>query len=112
MPPRQQPDNADNTDEPTVRNAVESVGFFDDSIPPQLYTLWREQVHRGVQNWACYGAGEVSLIRWGEFCEWAAGQPTMAPRGQVQYNRDIIHRNVQILYDDIARKARNSRQSM
>ncbi|RPB22175.1 hypothetical protein L211DRAFT_850932 [Terfezia boudieri ATCC MYA-4762] len=112
MPPRQQLGNADNTDEPMVRNAAKSVGFFDDGIPPQLYTLWRKQVHRGVQNWTCYGAREAGIIRWGEFCEWAAGQPTMAPRGQVQYNRDIIRRNVRILYDDIAKKARNSRQSM
>ncbi|RPB19653.1 hypothetical protein L211DRAFT_853037 [Terfezia boudieri ATCC MYA-4762] len=36
----------------------------------------------------------------------------MGPQGQVQYNRDIICRNVWILYDDIAKKARNSHQSM
>ncbi|RPB18148.1 hypothetical protein L211DRAFT_854414 [Terfezia boudieri ATCC MYA-4762] len=36
----------------------------------------------------------------------------MAPRGQVQYNRDVIRRNVRILCDDIAKKGRNSRQSM
>ncbi|RPB26622.1 hypothetical protein L211DRAFT_847248 [Terfezia boudieri ATCC MYA-4762] len=112
MPPRQQGGNAQDGDEPTIRNTAENIGFFDDGIPPQLYTLWRSQVHRGVQNWGCYGAGEAGIIRWGDFCEWAAGQPTMAPRGQVQYNRDVIHRNVRILYDDIAKKGRNSRQSM
>ncbi|KAF8425789.1 hypothetical protein BGX38DRAFT_1279144 [Terfezia claveryi] len=36
----------------------------------------------------------------------------MAPQGQVQYNRDVIRRNVRIHCDDITKKGRNSRQSM
>ena len=37
----------------------------------------------------------------------------MAPRGQVNYNNDsAIRRNVRLLCDDVAKKARNSRQKM
>ncbi|RPB23538.1 hypothetical protein L211DRAFT_849802 [Terfezia boudieri ATCC MYA-4762] len=43
MPPRQQGSNAQDGDEPTIRNVAENVGFFDNGIPPQLYTLWRSQ---------------------------------------------------------------------
>jgi len=112
MPPRQQGAGDHSGDEPTVRNALEIVGFFDAGIPPQLYTLWRSQVQRGIQNWNSYEAGEVGINRWGKFCEWASGQPSMALRGQLRYNRDVIWRNVRILCDDIAKQARHSRKGM
>ena len=98
--------------EPTVKNAAQRVGFFDPGIPAQWYTLWRGQIHRAIQNWDCYGAGEAGTNKWSEFCEWAAGQPSMAPRGQLTYNQDVIRRQVRMLCDDVAKKARNSRQSM
>ena len=56
MPPkRKQGDgdvDADGDDdlEPTVKNAVQRVRFFDPGIPAQLYTLWRGQIHRAIQN--------------------------------------------------------------
>jgi len=90
MPVRQQGADNHGGDEPTVRNTVEKMGFFDPSIPLQLYTLWRSQVHWGIQNWNSYGAGEAGINRWGEFWEWPAGQPTMALQGQLQFNRDVI----------------------
>ena len=36
----------------------------------------------------------------------------MAPRGQVEYAREEVKRHVHTLCDDIAKKARNSRQAM
>ncbi|KAF8415751.1 hypothetical protein BGX38DRAFT_1281171 [Terfezia claveryi] len=59
-------DSADVEDpEPTIKQAAERVGFFDPGIPPQLYTLWRGQIHRGVQNWDCFGSGEAGSNKWG-----------------------------------------------
>ena len=96
----------------TVKGAAEKVGFFDNGIHPQLYSLWRTQVHRGIQNWDCFVAAEAGTKEWTDFCEWAAGQPGMGPRGQVGYGREEVKRHVRTLCDDIAKKARNSRQAM
>ena len=71
----------------TVKGAAEKVGFCDNGIPPQLYSLWRTQVHRGIQNWDCFGAAVAGTKKWTDFCAWAAGQPGMALRGQVEYAR-------------------------
>ena len=103
---------SESEDEPTVRQAAERIGFFDPGIPKRLYTFWRAQVHRGIQNWTCFGAGEAGTTKWAEFCEWAAGQPTMAPRGQLNYHKDSIRNNVRVVCEDIAKKARTSRQNM
>ena len=64
-------DDDDNL-EPTVKNAAQRVGFFDPGIPAQLYTLWQGQIHRAIQNWDCYGAGEAGTNKCSEFCDWAA----------------------------------------
>ena len=96
----------------TVKVAAEKVAFFDNGIPPQLYSLWRTQVHRGIQNWDCFGAAEAGTKKLTDFCEWAVAQPGMAPRGQVGYGRQEVKRHVRTLCNDIARKARNSRQAM
>ena len=96
----------------TVKGAAEKVGFFDNGIPPQLYSLWRTQVHRGIRNWDCVGAAEAGTKKWTDCWEWAAGQPGMAPRGQVEYAREEVKRHVRPLCDDIAKQARNSRQAM
>ena len=46
-------------------------------------------------------------------CISSSGQPTMASHGQLNYNScDTIRRNVRISCDDIAKKARNTRQTM
>ena len=66
-----------------VKGAAEKVGFFDNGIPPQLYSLWRTQVHRGIQSWDCLEGAEAGTKTWTDFSEWAAGQPGMPPRGQV-----------------------------
>jgi len=63
MPPRQQGADDHGGDVPTVRKAAENVGFFDAGIPPQLYTLWRSQVHWGIQNWNSDGAWEAGINR-------------------------------------------------
>ena len=55
--------------EPTVKNAAQRVGFFDPGIPAQLYTLWWGQIHRAIQNWHCYGAGEGGRNKWSKLCE-------------------------------------------
>jgi hypothetical protein len=101
---------AENTS--TMKKAAEQVGFSDAGTPTKLYTLWRKQVHRGVQNWDCFGPEEAGTSRWDAFCEWAAGQPTMAPRGQLTYHEESVRKNVRLLCDDVAKKARNSRQAM
>ena len=105
--------NGSDVEEPTVRQAATNVGFYDPNIDSKLYTFWRAQVHRGIQNWNCFGAGEAGTSRWSEFCEWAASQEGMAPRGMLAYTTDSsIRRNVRTICDDIAKKARSSRQSM
>jgi len=93
--------------EGTVKEAAMKVGFFDDGVPSQLYTLWWGQVYRGIQNWNYFGSAEAGTSWWNDFCEWAASQPTMAPRGLVGYSQEEVQRNVHILCDDIAKKARN-----
>jgi len=98
--------------ERTVKEAATKVEFFDDGVPSQLYTLWWGQVHRGIQNWNCFGSAEADTNQWNNFCKWAAGQPTMAPRGLVGYSQEEVRWNVCILCNDEAKKARNSRQSM
>ena len=65
-----------------------------------------------MHNWDCYGAGEPGTNKWSEFGEWAAGPPSMPPRGQLTYNQDVICRHARMLCNDVANKARNSRQSM
>ena len=72
----------------TVTNVTTRVRFFDDGVPSQLYTLQWEQVHRGIQNWHCFGSAEAGTNQWNNFCEWAAGQPTMAPWGLVEYSQE------------------------
>jgi len=47
--------------EGTVKEAATKVGFFDDGVPSQLYTLWRGQVHRDIQNWNCFGSAEAGI---------------------------------------------------
>ena len=96
----------------TVKGAAEKVRFIDHEIPPQLYALWRTQVHRGIQHWDCFGAAEAGTKKSTDFCEWAAGQPGMAPREQVEYAREEVKRHVRTLCDDIAKKARNKWQAM
>jgi len=96
----------------TVKEVATKVRFFDNGVPSQLYTLWRGQVHRGIQNWNCFGSAEAGTNWWNDFCEWAAGQPTMAPWGLVRYSQEEVRWNVRILCDDVVKKAWNSRQSM
>ena len=96
MPPKRKGRDGDgNSDgdadaEPTVKNAAQRVACFDPGIPAQLYTLRRGQIHRAIQNWYCYVAGQAGTNKWREFCEWAAEQPSIAPRGQLTYNQDVI----------------------
>ena len=95
-----------------MKGAAERVRFSDTGVPAKLYTLWQKQVHRGIQNWDCYGPEEAGTSRWDAFCEWAAGQPTMAPQGQLTYNEERVQKNVRLLCDDVAKMARCSRQAM
>lgn len=50
--------------------------------------------------------------RWTESWNWAAGQPSMAPRSQLEYTRDEIWHRVRTLCDGIAKKVCNSKQNM
>ncbi|RPB22174.1 hypothetical protein L211DRAFT_850931 [Terfezia boudieri ATCC MYA-4762] len=61
------------SDETTVRKAAERVGFFGEGIPSQLYTQWRKQVHRGIQNFNCYGPEEAGSNKWESFLKKARG---------------------------------------
>ena len=88
-----------------ISGAAQRVGFSNDRIPSQLYTVWRAQVHLGVQNWNCFRALESGTNRWGKFCEWAAGQLN-------SNDDDTIRGHVRLRCDNIAEKARVSRQSM
>jgi len=49
--------------EGTVKEAATEVGLFDDGVLSQLYILWRGQVHRGFQNWNCFGSAEAGTNR-------------------------------------------------
>ena len=51
--------NGSDVEEPTVRHAATNVGFYDPNIDSKLYTFWRAQVHRGIQNWNCFDAVEA-----------------------------------------------------
>ena len=70
--PNQANTGSDTEDELTVKQAATFVGFYDPGIDPKLYQFWRAQVHRGIQHWNGFGAGETGSGRWSEFCEWAA----------------------------------------
>ena len=105
--------NGSDVEEPTVRQAATNVGFYDPNIDSKIYIFWGAQVHRGIQNWNCFGPGEAGTSRWSELCEWAASQEGMAPWGMLAYTTDSsIRRNVIMICDDIAEKARSSQQSM
>ena len=93
MPPKRKRavpvNNGSDVEERTVRQVVTKVGFYDLNIDSTLYTFRRAQVCRGIQNWNCFGAGEAETSRWSEFCEWAASQEGMAPRGMLAYTTDV-----------------------
>jgi len=72
--------------EGTVKKAATKIGFFNDGVLSQLYILWRGKVYRGIQNWNCFGSTEADTNWWNDFCELAAGQPTIVPRGLVGYS--------------------------
>ena len=113
MPPKRKRtvpvNNGSDVEEPTVRQAATNVGFYDPNIDSTLYTFRRAQVCRGIQNWNCFGAGEAETSRWSEFCEWAASEEGMAPRGMLAYTTySSIGRNVRTICDDIAKEARPS----
>ena len=59
-----------------------------------------------------HSAWEGGTSKWSEFGDWAAGQPTMAPGGQLEYDQDKIRSSVRTICDDIAKKARKSRLTM
>ena len=40
--------NGDHSLEPTVKNAVQRVGYFDTGIPAKLYTLWQGHIYRAI----------------------------------------------------------------
>ena len=96
-------------EENKVKTAAERLGFHADGVPGQLYTMWRKQIHCGIQNFNCYGLEESETNRWENFCQWAAGQPTMAAAGQLAYHYKGIQKSVRMLCDDVAKKPRNSR---
>ena len=66
-------------------------------------------MHRGIQNWNCYSAGEAGMNKWAEFCDWATGQPIMAPRGQLAYDQNKIRFSIRTICDNMAKIARTSR---
>ena len=59
-----------------------------------------------------FGPEEAGKVKFAEFCEWAAGHPSMAPRGQVNYNDQTYRVAMNQLLQDGVKKARKSRQTM
>jgi len=96
-------------EENKVKTAAKGLGFHADGVTGQLYTMWRKQIYRRIQNFNWYRPEESGTNRWENFCQWAAGLPTMAPAGQLAYHDEAIQKSVWMLCDDVAKKARNSR---
>jgi len=104
--------NSNDDGEGPVKQAADNVAFHDKGVPGSLYTLLRKQVHWGIQNYSRYRPEESGTTKWDSFCEWAAGHPTIATHGQLEYQNEATKRHVRTLCYDVAKKARNSRQCM
>ena len=65
-----------------------------------------------MAEFGIYAPVEAGKVNFAEFCEWAARHPSMAPRGQVNYNDQTYGVAMNQLLQDVAKKARKARQTM
>ena len=99
-------------DDHSTKQYVDKLGFNDPGIPKTLYQIWRSCMQRAMAEFGIFGPGEAAKVKFAEFCEWAAGHPSMAPRGQVNYNDQTYRVAMNQLLQDVAKKARKCRQKM
>ena len=92
----------------TNRGYAEIEGFLDTGIPASLYGLWRHDVVQLMRETAICGPQRAGTDRWSTLHWHAAGLPTMAPRGRINYYSDeaIVHW-VNMLCQDSAMKVRS-----
>jgi len=92
----------------TNRDYVSVAGFFDTGFPGSLYGIWRRDVSQLMREIGALGPQKAATDRWSTLPWHAAGLPTMAPRGMINYCSDnsIVHA-VNKLCQDIAKKVRN-----
>ena len=69
-------------------------------------------MQRAMAEFGIFGPGEAGKVKFAEFCEWAAGHPSMARGDQVNYNDHTYRVAMNQLLQDVAKKARKSRQTM
>ncbi|RPB18072.1 hypothetical protein L211DRAFT_854504 [Terfezia boudieri ATCC MYA-4762] len=81
------------------------AGFFDTDIPASLYGLWRRDVAQLMRETGIFGPQRAGTDYWSTLYWHAAGLPTIAPRGKINYctDKEIIHA-VNILCQDVAKK--------
>jgi len=106
--PANDPSSGDELISLTNRRYAEIVGFFDDSIPPSLYGLWRRDVVQLITESEVLEPQKAGMDRWSILHHHAAGLPIIAPRGMINYAADskVLH-VVNMLCQDIAKKVRN-----
>ena len=72
----------------STKQYVDKRGFHDAGIPRTLYQIWESCMQRAMAEFRIFGPVEAGKVKFAEFREWAAGHPSMAARGQVNYNED------------------------
>jgi len=65
-------------------------------------------MQRAMAEFGSFGPGESGGVKFAELCEWAAGHPAMAPKGQVNYHDPEYRDAMNQLLQDVAKKARKS----
>ncbi|KAF8476141.1 hypothetical protein BDZ91DRAFT_711072 [Kalaharituber pfeilii] len=94
------------------RKAAELLGFFDEGIPPQLYSYWRKEIghHMVIQDSA--GPSRASGRRWKIFLRSMWTLRTLAPRARENIMQDSVMQECHaILALDVAKKIRSSQQA-
>ena len=66
-------------------------------------------MQRAMAEFGIFGPVEARKVKFAEFCEWAAGDHSMAHRGQVNYSDQTYRVAMNQVLQDVAKKARESR---
>ncbi|RPB24996.1 hypothetical protein L211DRAFT_848357 [Terfezia boudieri ATCC MYA-4762] len=92
-------------DDHGTRQFADRLGFNDPGIPRTLY-------QRAMSDFGIFRPGEFGRTKFAKLCEWGAAHLAMAPKGQLNYHKQEYRSALNQLMQDVAKKARKSRQVM
>ena len=96
----------------STKQYVDKLSCHDPVIPRTLSQICRSCMQRAMAEFGLFGYGEAGTVKFAEFCEWAAGHPSIAPTGHVNYNDKTYRVAMNQLLQNVAKKAHKSRQTM